>query len=144
MIKRFNLQKHTKSVYHLTLGMGKNLCSIFFTDWTWEEDLKQINLTSKDSLFFSAYFPLHKETFEKKIKIADGKYSPHVLAGVGRKSGDSNPTSGTKVCYVEKTYNGDNFNKSLCGRTPSLKSMGWYEASLEVTCEKCLKRFKQC
>ena len=135
--KLSNFKRH----YQLQFTVGKELGYIFFTDWEWNEQLKLIVLTGKD-IESSAYLPIKKKIFEEKIKIIDGKYSPHVLAGVGRRSGNSNSISGTKVCYVEKIENGDNFSKSLCGRTPSRRSMGWYEALSEVNCEKCLKKMR--
>ena len=63
--------------------------------------------------------------------------SPHFLDGVGRTKSFTHKKR--VIHYVEEVYGGDNFKTALCGKTPSLKSLGWHKTKEEVSCKKCLK-----
>lgn len=63
-------------------------------------------------------------------------YSPHFLPGRGKKSNNQS----IKVIHAVKSAHGDNFNKSLCGKSPGKKSLGWYETRINVNCEICKRK----
>ena len=74
MINKFSISKFSENIYQLHFPIGKVYGSIFFMEWEWEEEIKQMVFTSKDSLFSTAYLPLKKEIFEEKIRLADEKW----------------------------------------------------------------------
>ena len=60
---------------------------------------------------------------------------PHYLGNSWR---SAHKQRAAKNVHAVAPAHGDNFNKSLCGKTPAPKSLGWLETSKNINCKKCL------
>jgi len=64
----------------------------------------------------------------------------------GRAFNGAHRDAGKIVHLVEplpENCSGDWFTKSLCGTIPGYRGNGWHETTLDVNCEKCIKKFNQ-
>jgi len=76
--------------------------------------------------------PHHQHMMVWKVKT---EYKPYALMGRGGKSG------ATKVHAVEApSSNVNNFNVSLCGAMPGPTSLGWHMMTIDINCEKCIRK----